>query len=115
MEFYCEGKQYRRSTGTSDSKLAQRIYDKVKGQIAEQRWFEHRPGENRTIRQMLERYLQDHSAPNKAPGTHRRDKSLVDHLMRAFGDRSLRQVRPAVLAEYKAQRRRAGGRRQNDQ
>jgi len=32
----------------------------------------------------------------------------VDHLTDAFGDQSLTQVRAAVLAEYKAQRRRAG-------
>ncbi len=39
----------------------------------------------------------------------RRDKSLADHLNRALGDLTLIQVRPALLAEYKAKRRAAGG------
>ncbi len=39
----------------------------------------------------------------------RRDKSLADHLNRALWDLTLIQVRPALLAEYKAKRRAAGG------
>lgn len=35
MSFLCKGKRYRKSTETEDRKLAQRIYDKVKGEIAE--------------------------------------------------------------------------------
>ena len=35
MSFNYEGRHYRRSTETRDGKLAQRIYDKVKGQAEE--------------------------------------------------------------------------------
>ena len=101
MRFNYQGQQIRRSTETTDRKLAERIYYKVMGQIAENRL----PGEEKTVRELLERYLRDHSAPNKAPGSYRRDKSLVDHLIRAFGDLTLVQVRPALLAEYKGKRR----------
>jgi len=60
------------------------------------------------VKDLLERYLRDHSAPNKAALTHRRDRSLAAHLLRAFGDVPLDQLRPARLAEYKASRRAQG-------
>jgi len=60
------------------------------------------------VKDLLERYLRDHSAPNKAALTHRRDRSLAAHLLRAFGDVPLDQLRPARLAEYKANCRAQG-------
>jgi hypothetical protein len=60
------------------------------------------------VKDLLERYLRDHSAPNKAAVTHRRDRSLAVHLLRAFGDVPLDQLRPARLAEYKANHRAQG-------
>jgi integrase len=60
------------------------------------------------VTELLERYLRDHSAPNKATSTHRRDKSLTAHLIRAFGAVPLDQLRPVQLADYKASRRAAG-------
>jgi integrase len=108
MRFNYQGRPIRRSTETTNRKLAERIYHKVLGQIAEHKWFDRLPGEEKTVRELLERYLRDHSAPHKAPGTHRRDKSLADHLIHAFGEFTLVQVRPSVLADYKATRRGAG-------
>ncbi|HSE58524.1 MAG TPA: site-specific integrase [Nitrospiraceae bacterium] len=105
MRFSYQGKQVRRSTEVTDKKLAKRIYDKVLGQIAEGKWFERTVGEDKTVKQLLERYLTDHSARNKASMTYRRDKSLANHLLASFGDLTLVQVRPAFLAEYKARRR----------
>ncbi|MCJ7785131.1 MAG: hypothetical protein MUP41_14455 [Desulfobacterales bacterium] len=50
MSFVCKGKHYRKSTETEDRKLAQRIHDKVKGEIAEGKWFERLPGEGKLSR-----------------------------------------------------------------
>ena len=44
MRFTYQGKQHRQSTETEDKKVAQRILDKVKGEIAEGKWFEKLPG-----------------------------------------------------------------------
>ena len=60
------------------------------------------------VKDLLERYLRDYSAPNKAAGSHRRDQSLAAHLLRAFGEVPLDQLRPAQLADYKASRRAQG-------
>jgi hypothetical protein len=57
IDFTYRGKRYRKSTETEDKKLAQRIYDKIKGEIAEGRWFEKLPGEEKTLREMMEKYL----------------------------------------------------------
>ena len=81
MSFSYQGKQFRRSTETEDRKLAQRIFDKLKGEIAEGKWFQRLPGEDYTFRDLMERYMKEYSAVNKAPKSHIRDRSLKKHLM----------------------------------
>ena len=109
MRFSYQGRQIRRSTDATDRKLAERIYFRVRGLIADGTWVETPPARpHRTVKDLLERYLRDYSAPNKAAGTHRRDQSLAAHLLRAFGDVPLDQLRPAQLADYKASRRAHG-------
>ncbi len=49
MSFTCQGKHYRKSTETVDRKLAQRILDKVKGEIAEGKYFEKSPSESKSL------------------------------------------------------------------
>ena len=57
--------------------MAKRIFDKVKGEVAERKWFEKLPGEDRTFKELMEKYMEEHSARNKAPRSHLRDKSLT--------------------------------------
>ena len=45
-------RHHRKSTETRDQKLAQRIYDKVKGRIAEKKYFPEMVGENKTFDEM---------------------------------------------------------------
>jgi integrase len=108
MRFTCQGKQIKRSTETDDKKLAQRIYDKVRGEVAERKWFEKLPGEDKTFREMMERYMTEYSARNKAPGSHRRDKSLRDHLLESFGGLTVAEITPSLIADYKSKRREQG-------
>ena len=108
MRFSYQGRQIRRSTDVTDRKVAEQIYFKVRGLIAAGTWGEQTQRQDKTVTDLLERYLRDHSAPNKAVLTHRRDHSLAAHLLRAFGEVPLDQLRPARLAEYKASRRAHG-------
>lgn len=62
MSFLCKGKRHRKSTETEDRKLAQRIYDRVKGEIAEGKWFERLPGEDKTFKEMMEKYLNEYAS-----------------------------------------------------
>ena len=104
MNFSYHGKQYRQSTETEDKRIARRILDKVKGEIAEGKWFEKLPGEDRAFKEMMEKYMTEYSATNKAPKSHARDKSLRDHLLEAFGDLTLLEISPNLIAEYKTKR-----------
>ena len=103
-----QGKQIRRSTDATDKKLAEKIYHKVMVQLAECQWFPPDAGADKTVRDLLERYLREHSAPNKAPTTHRCDQSRAQRLIRTFGDLRLKDMHPARLAAYKATRRAEG-------
>ncbi len=103
MSFTYQGKQYRRTTETDDKNLAKRIYDKVKGEIAEGKWFEKLPGEDRTFKEMMEEYMAKHSKVKKASSE--RDRASILHLSPFFGEMRLVDIRPVSINEYKALRR----------
>ncbi|MBI3606691.1 MAG: tyrosine-type recombinase/integrase [Nitrospirae bacterium] len=100
-----QGKRIRRSLEVTDQRLAERIAGKIQTEIAEGKWLERKPDQDRTCRQMIERYLEEHSKRNKAHTSYIRDKSLSDHLLAFFGDRPLAEIRPKLIAEYKSTRR----------
>ena len=108
MSFSHNGEQFRRSTETGDKKLAIRIFDKLKGDIAEGKWFEMLPGENYTFGNLMEKYLEEYSSVNKAKTSYKRDKSLAAHLLKPFKDEYLVDITPAMISDYKVQRRREG-------
>ena len=108
MSFTHQGKRYRRSTETEDKKLAQRIFDKLRGDLTEGKWFECLPGENYRFNDLMDKYLVEYSAVNKARTTHKRDKSLMAHLSNAFGETYLTDITPAMISEYKVKRRSEG-------
>ena len=53
MSFMYQGRQVRRSTGTTDKRLAEAILCKVKVQITEGRFFETREEQDWTFREMM--------------------------------------------------------------
>jgi integrase len=106
MSFTYQGKQYRQSTEAENRKVAQRILDKIKGEIAEGKWFEKLPGENKTFKEMMERYMVEHSKVKKA--STERDKASLLHLSPVFGEMILKGISPASITEYKVQRRKEG-------
>ena len=108
MSFPHNGKQVRRSTETEDKKLAHRIFDKLKGEIAEGKWFEKLPGENYTFEALMDKYMKEYSAVHKKPSSHIRDKSLNAHLQKCFGQLYLPEITSRLIAEYKVKRRNEG-------
>jgi integrase len=75
----------------------------VKGEIAEGKWFERLPGEEKTFRQLMEKYMTEHS-PKKSPKQHVRDKSSLGHLSPYFKDLTLTEITPKMINEYKVKR-----------
>jgi len=103
MSFTYQGKQVRKSTETEDKKLAQRIYDKIRCEVTEGKWFERLPGADKTFREMMEKYMAEHSEPKKASAE--RDRSSSTHLLPFFGGFLLGDITQRLINEYKTSRR----------
>jgi len=108
MRFTFNGRQIRRPTETADKKLAERIHNKVMGQIAEGKWFEKQPGSDKTVRELLDKYVKEHSAHNKSQKTHERDQGLAKIINGYFGDYKLTALNPKDIADFKIKRRDEG-------
>lgn len=104
MSFTVNGKQYQRSTETSDEKAAQRIWAKVQVQIAEGKFFDIDESRKRTFDEMMVKYLEEHSKVHKAISSYKKDKDLLAHLNGTFSGLSLNQITPRLLNEYKTMR-----------
>ena len=108
MRFTFRGKQVRRSTETANKKLAEKVYHKVMTEVTEGKWFERLLGEYKTFKELMAKYLSEYSLHNKAPTSHRRDKSLAGHLLESFEDYTLTEISPKLISEYKHKRRKEG-------
>lgn len=108
MCFTINGEQIQRSTKARDKKLAEKIEAKVATQIAEGKWFEKPIGADKTLSDLLDRYINEYSVPNKAPNTVKGDKSMVKDMKEFFGDKLLKNVTPSLISDYKAKCREEG-------
>lgn len=107
MRFDHHGRTVRRTTGTTDRRLAEAIFAKVRIKLAEGRYFDTLQEQERTVAELMARYLTERSA-FKAPKSNLRDQQALKHLLPVMGDKRLGEVSPKVLAAYKTQRRREG-------
>jgi len=108
MSFTHQGKRYRRSTETADKKLAQRIFDKIRADVAEGTWFDRLPGEDYLFKDLMNKYMAEYSAVYKAKTSHKRDISLMAHLVKSFGNQYVTDITPVIISEYKVRRRKEG-------
>lgn len=100
----CHDKQrIKRSTGTADKKLADKIHTKVKAQLVEGKWFELDEERSRTLEDLAEKYLQERSTV-KSPQSRERDKQILNHFLTFFGSCVLTDITPKRLNEYKNKR-----------
>ena len=101
MSFMYEGQQVRRSTGTSDKRLAEAILGQVKVQIVEGRFFEKPTEQQRTFTELMDRYISEHAARR---ANYRRELTSVKTLKAFFGTPTLDQVTPKRIVAYKNHR-----------
>ena len=104
MNFTYDGRRVRRSTDTSDKRLAEAILAKVRVQIVEGKFFENPRLEDHTFEEMMGRYMRECSVA-KSPKSATRDRGSLNHLLPLFGDMALSEITPKLLARYKTQRR----------
>jgi integrase len=105
MSFIVKEKRYRKSTETEDRKLAQRIFDKVKGEIAEGKWFERLPGEDKTFREMMEKFGTEYFSKLRS---FEACKSHAKGLVNFFGNYPLLEISPSLINDFKIARRAEG-------
>jgi integrase len=101
MSFMYQGRQVRRSTETTDKRLAEAILGKIKVQIVEGRFFEKPTEQHRTFTELLDRYIKEHAARR---GNYYRELTSVRTLKAFFGNPTLDQVSPKRIVAYKNQR-----------
>ncbi len=63
-----------------------------------------REEEEQTFQEMMDRYVPER-AVLKAPKSHGRDRTALNHLLPVFGNMVLAEITPKLLAAYKIQRR----------
>ena len=101
MSFMYHGQQVRRSTGTADKRLAEAIFGKVKVQIVEGRFFDKPKEQQRTLTELLDRYISEHAARR---ANYRRELTSVRNLKAFFGNPTLDHVTPKRIVAYKNHR-----------
>lgn len=107
MRFTYKGEQKRHSTEATDKKVAEKIYHKVMAQIAEGKWFERPPEEDKTFMEMIDKYMTEYSI-TKTSSSQVRDRVIAGHLKSFFDNRLLKDISSASIVDYKAIRRKAG-------
>ena len=104
MRFTYQGRQIFKSTETEDQKQAQRIYDKVKYEIAEGKWFEKKP--EHSFKEMMDRYLDEHATLKRSERAYR---GYVKNLLSFFGeDILISEITPSMINQFKVSRRKEG-------
>jgi integrase len=101
MSFMYQGQQIRRSTGTSDKRLAEAILGKIKVQIIEGRFFEKPEEQPRTFTELMDRYLAEHASKQ---AHYRRQVNMVANLKAFFGNPTLNHITPKVIVAFKNKR-----------
>ena len=101
MPFMYQGQQVRKSTGNTDKRLAEAILGQVRVQIIEGRFFEKPESQQRTLTDLLDRYLSEHAARR---ANYRRDRTSVKDLKTFFGNPTLDQITPKRIVAYKNHR-----------
>ncbi len=92
MRFTVNGKKIRMSSKTTNKKIAQKIYDKIKGQIAEGS-FQITPERTRlNFDEMVDEFLEKHSKVEKA--SYERDMYIGKNLKKYFKSTPLDQITP---------------------
>lgn len=104
MSFTADGRQYKRSTGTADKKMAEVILGKVKSQVIEGKWFEVDQAKQHTFDEMMEKFMTEH-APSKAVKTQKSYITSLNNLKKHFKGMTLSEITPLTISEYYQKRK----------
>ena len=98
-----KGKRSRKSLDTGDKKLAQIIEAKIRTEIVEGKYFEKPVGNNKTLSDMMEKFMKEH-APKVSLGTQGSYSASLKHVLPFFSNFKLSAITPKMVSEYKSLR-----------
>jgi site-specific recombinase XerD len=105
MNFMFQGRRIRRSTGTTNRPLAGSILAKVQIQLVEGQYFDSLEERTRTFKELMDRFEREHLVKLASRDTCR---VFVKHFRQFFGDRTLAQITPRLIVEFKRSRSAVG-------
>lgn len=104
-----DGRKIQKSLGTSDKKLAKQIESKIRADLLEGKYFTKPKKRNYiTVQELVAKYLEEHSKPNKAEGTYKNDGYFFVKILQEFGGLKVNQVTPKLIHEFIVKRRKDG-------
>lgn len=107
MRFNHRGQQVRKPTGTSDKKLAEKIYYKVMTEVAEGKFFEVDEARKHTFDEMMDKFLKEY-APLVSMNQQVRYKVSLKNLKPFLCGLNLSEITPRLISEYQQKRLRDG-------
>ena len=106
MRFSRGDQQIRQSTKVRDKKTAEKIYHSILGEIALGEGTVLPPPEEKTLGELFDRYLSEHSQPNKSQKSFIRDKGILTRFRNMIGDGThLSSLTGNRIAQWKQERR----------
>lgn len=102
MSFMYQGRQVRRSTETTNKRLADKIHAKVIMQVAEGKWFEMDNGRHRSFEELAEKY---ENGVYKELKSCKSTQSYLNQLKEFFGSYALSEIDTSLIDEFKQRRK----------
>ncbi|MCR4289166.1 MAG: hypothetical protein NUV86_02770 [Candidatus Scalindua sp.] len=102
------GKTVEKSLGTRNRKSAQAIEAKIRTEIIEGSFFKRSKGNKFTVASLIEKYLAEHSKPNKGAITYKNDIYFSKRILQRFGKQFLNDVKPSHISQFITDRRNDG-------
>jgi len=104
LDYTHNGKRYRKSTGTSNKKEAERILDKIKGDLAMDKFgLPNKKSNNIKLKDFIEKYL-EYSEKNKSSNTFQIDKNSLKNFYNFIGDKVISDISGIDIENYKINR-----------
>lgn len=104
IQIQWQGQKIRRSAGTDNKELAQRIEAKIINELAERKYLDKQPGETILFQEAWEKFKREFAKFSYSKGS----LSLLNHTEKRFlpfaGHLPLTKITPAILSSYKAKR-----------
>ena len=98
MCFFVNGKKVRMSANTSNKKVAQRIYDSLKGQVAEGK-FKITTSSDMPFSRLVDEFIEKHSKVEKE--SYKTDILLGRQLKKYFGNRPIGKITALEIKEWR--------------